>query len=58
MTSEGSGASRAGGDGFHNEDAFVVEEGLGLYVVCDGAGGAAAGEIASRLAADARGRAA
>ena len=53
MTSEGSGASRAGGEGFHNEDAFVVEEGLGLYVVCDGAGGAPAGEIASRLAADA-----
>jgi protein phosphatase len=50
-TTEGSGASRAGGEGFHNEDAFVVEEGLGLYLVCDGASGTPAGEIASRVAA-------
>ncbi len=51
MGTEGSGASRAGGGDFHNEDSFLVEEGLGLYVVCDGASGTPAGEIASRTAA-------
>ena len=53
MSTEGSGASRAGGEGFHNEDAFLVEEGLGLYLVCDGASGTPAGEVASKAAADA-----
>jgi len=32
-----------------NEDAFLVENDLNLYVVADGMGGAAAGEIASRI---------
>jgi len=53
MSIEGSGASRAGGDGLHNEDAFLVEDGLGLYVVCDGASDTSAGEVAARVAADA-----
>lgn len=53
MDTEGSGASRAGGDGFHNEDAFLVEEGLGLYVVCDGASQAPAGELAAQAATEA-----
>lgn len=53
MGTEGSGASRAGGEGFHNEDAFLAEEGLGLYVVCDGASGTPAGEVAARVAAEA-----
>jgi len=33
-----------------NEDAFLVEEDRALFVVCDGMGGAAAGEVASLLA--------
>jgi protein phosphatase len=35
-----------------NEDAFFVDDALGLYVVADGMGGHAAGEVASREAVD------
>jgi serine/threonine protein phosphatase PrpC len=34
----------------HNEDSFLVDEGLFLYVVADGMGGHAAGEVASAQA--------
>jgi len=33
----------------HNEDHFVADPSLGLYVVCDGMGGGNAGGIASAL---------
>jgi len=37
----------------HNEDRYLANPSLGLYVVCDGMGGGNAGEIASALAIDA-----
>jgi serine/threonine protein phosphatase PrpC len=36
-----------------NEDSYCVEDDLGLYLVADGMGGHAAGEVASKLAVDA-----
>jgi protein phosphatase len=36
----------------HNEDAFVCDDALGLYVVADGVGGHAKGEVASQESVD------
>jgi PPM family protein phosphatase len=35
-----------------NQDAYLLEPGLGLFIVADGMGGRAGGEVASRLAVD------
>lgn len=37
----------------HNEDAYLASDGIGLYVVADGMGGHAAGEVASWEAVEA-----
>ena len=36
----------------HNEDRFLVDDGLSLYGVADGMGGHQGGETASKLALD------
>src|SRR5688572_10698137 len=45
------GKSDVGQERELNEDNFLVDGALSLYVVCDGMGGHAAGEIASKTAA-------
>jgi serine/threonine protein phosphatase PrpC len=40
----------------HNEDAFLVDDEMGLYIVCDGVGGHNAGEVASAMAIQQVGR--
>src|ERR1700752_2412909 len=49
---EAFGASDPGCVRANNEDYYLVEPSLGLYLVADGMGGAQAGEHASRLAAE------
>lgn len=47
------GCSSVGRVRKNNEDSFLVDETIGLYLVADGMGGAAAGEVASHMAAGA-----
>src|SRR6476469_1851780 len=46
------GVTHVGRQRQHNEDSFLVESTAKLFLVADGMGGHAAGEIASRIAVD------
>lgn len=49
----GWGVTDVGKQRTQNQDAFICDPGLGLFAVCDGMGGMAAGDVASRLAIEA-----
>ncbi len=49
---EARGITEVGQRRDHNEDSFLVDEALGLFVVADGMGGHAGGGTASRLAVE------
>jgi len=52
LVRSGHGLSNIGRKRKTNEDAFFLDDGLGLYVVADGMGGHAAGEVASQEAVE------
>ncbi len=50
LKAEGVGRTHVGRVRTHNEDCFAIDEALGLFVVSDGMGGHAGGEVASKTA--------
>jgi serine/threonine protein phosphatase PrpC len=52
MRIHSSGQSDVGRRRPHNEDAYLCDDELGLYIVCDGVGGNAKGEVASAESVD------
>src|SRR6185503_498960 len=52
MQAVGVGLTDLGNKRKNNEDYLLIDEALGLYVVCDGVGGNNFGEVASRTAAE------
>ncbi|HET6278576.1 MAG TPA: protein phosphatase 2C domain-containing protein, partial [Candidatus Polarisedimenticolia bacterium] len=52
MSIEASGRTDVGKKRTSNEDSFVILPDQGLFVVADGMGGHAAGEVASKIAVD------
>ena len=53
MKTNGYGLSHVGRERRNNEDFFLIDDQLQLYVVCDGLGGHRGGEIASKISAEA-----